>query len=95
MGRHTANGRHPAALQAELKAKMAAAPKPAAAPAAPKPPPAPVAPVSSAPPSLSIKEKLDALPDEDLKALALRKGVDETADRALVIAELVALGVEV
>ena len=97
MGRHTANGRHPMALQAELKARKAFQP----APAPPSSAPPSSAPPSSAPPSsapaapstLTLKEKFDALPDEDLLQLAASNGLPATANREDLISALVTAGV--
>lgn len=95
MGKHTVNGRHPMALQAELRAKkdFQPAPAPEAPPAPPPPPPASVSSaassVPSAPPTLTLKERLDALPDEELLKLASTHELATTADRDELISALV------
>ena len=96
MGKHTVNARHPMALQAELKAKMAAQGE-NPAPAAPPPPLAPVAPTPPpvAPAELTLKEKLDTLPDEELLLLASDNGLEEIADRDELVNALVAAEVTV
>ena len=93
-GKHTINGRHPMALQAELKAKMAALPPEKPAPPKPAPPkPVAPAPVAVAPPSLSLKEKLETLPDEGLLLLADDNGLPATNDRNALIDALVEKGI--
>ena len=94
-GKHTINGRHPMALQAELKAKMAALPALPTPPPADVAPPAPPAPppVEVAPPSLSLKEKLETLPDEEILLLAEDNEISGPADRDALIDALVEKGV--
>jgi len=99
-GRHTVNARHPMALQAELKARMAAAPPPP-----PTAPSAPSAPVPTAPKSLvpmaganiSLKAKLESLPDEDLIQVALLNKIAKphTLGRVNLVEALVAKNVRV
>ena len=94
MGKTTVNARHPMALQAEMMAHPDFRPAPTTPePPAPTPPPplataaAPV--VAPPPPTLTLKEKLDTLPDEELLLLAEDNDLEATADRDILIAALV------
>lgn len=87
-----ANPRHPFILQAETRArlkkagKLPAEPQPAAqSPAAPPPPPPAAAAAPSAPAELSAREKLEALPDEELKERAEKLLLDPDQDREALI----------
>jgi hypothetical protein len=86
------------ALQAELRAKMGLkegeAPPPPPPIPAPPPPPVETKPVVEAPQPLSLKEKLETLPDEDLSELAKLNNI-AAVSRDKIIEALTAKGVEV
>ena len=93
------NPRHPLMLQRELQERLrkeGKLPKPAAAkPAAPPPPPAPAAtPLpKAAPKTLTAKDRLEALPDEELQDQAKKLLLDAPDDRDELIAALLKAGV--